>query len=169
MKEKLKQFDPSRLFTYAANNGNSYKGINEIVPVRGFNYMNITETTGNPVKIKINPDRPAIYSDGEDICMVNITVVDEKVREVPDASDLITFTLKGSGRIIGVGNGDPSSHEADKCEEGNWKRHFFNGKCQVIVQTSEQIGQISLDAASEGIQQAHLVINSNRVPCLKDN
>ena len=43
MSRVLQELDPGRLFTYAANNGNQYKGINEIVPVRGFNYMNIMD------------------------------------------------------------------------------------------------------------------------------
>ena len=93
--------------------------------------------------------------------MVNVTVVDEKGREVPDASNLITFNIKGSGRIIGVGNGDPSSHEADKCPEGSWKRHLFNGKCQVIVQSSIQKGEILMDASTEGIQSANVIIKTD--------
>ena len=119
------------------------------------------ETTGDPLMIKLYPDRTTIRAGGEDVSVVNVTVVDEKGREVPDASNLITFNIKGSGRIIGVGNGDPSSHEADKCPEGSWKRHLFNGKCQVIVQSAAQTGQILMDAASEGIQPVHVIINTD--------
>jgi hypothetical protein len=36
----------------------------------------------------------------------------------------------GRVKIIGVGNGDPSSHEPDKIFDGVWQRHLFNGKCQ---------------------------------------
>lgn len=32
-----------------------------------------------------------------------------------DAYTLIRFSIKGDAKIIGVGNGDPSSHEPDKC------------------------------------------------------
>ncbi|MBK8045032.1 MAG: hypothetical protein IPK21_21715 [Haliscomenobacter sp.] len=42
---------------------------------------------------------------------MNVHVVDAQGREVPTANDLIRFSIKGPGRIIGVGNGDPSSHE----------------------------------------------------------
>ena len=37
----------------------------------------------------------------------------------------------GTGTIIGVGDGDPSSHEADKASQ----RSVFNGLAQVIVQS----------------------------------
>ncbi len=40
---RLQQLDPTRLWTYAANNGNKFEGINSVAPVRGFNYMNISD------------------------------------------------------------------------------------------------------------------------------
>ncbi|MBK8346089.1 MAG: hypothetical protein IPL08_00095 [Saprospiraceae bacterium] len=46
--------------------------------------------------------------------------------------------IGGAGKIIGVGNGDPSSHEPDKCADGAWQRRLFNGHCQVIVQGSNK-------------------------------
>lgn len=33
-----KEIDPSRTSTYAADMGNDYKGVNEVIPIRGFNY-----------------------------------------------------------------------------------------------------------------------------------
>jgi len=37
---RQRELDPTRLCTYAGNNGNEFTGINGIMPVRGFNYMN---------------------------------------------------------------------------------------------------------------------------------
>jgi len=37
---KQKQLDPTRTCTYAADLGNVFRGINEVIPVRGFNYRN---------------------------------------------------------------------------------------------------------------------------------
>lgn len=36
-----------------------------------------------------------------------------RARGMPVAQDKVHFTLEGAGRIIGVGNGDPSCHEPD--------------------------------------------------------
>ena len=93
-----------------------------------------------------------------DVSVVNISVLDEKGREVPDAANLITFELKGEGKIIGVGNGDPSSHEADQCAPGNWQRKLFSGKCQVIVQAGRGQGTLSLSASSETLKPVVAVI-----------
>ena len=35
---KLKQLDPTRTCTYAADLPNVYRGVNEVIPIRGFNY-----------------------------------------------------------------------------------------------------------------------------------
>ena len=116
------------------------------------------ETTGQPATIILSPDRSTIKADGEDVSVVNVSVLDEKGREVADAGNLIKFELTGSGWIIGVGNGDPSSHEADKCSPGNYQRRLFNGKCQVIVQGGRNAGSLQLNATSENLKAASSVI-----------
>ncbi len=71
------------------------------------------ETTGVPAGVQLVPDRLAIDANGEDVSVVTVAVADELGRVVPVANNLIKFDLEGAGRIIGVGNGDPSCHEAD--------------------------------------------------------
>jgi len=71
------------------------------------------ETTGAGAAVQLAPDRAAIRADGEDVAVVAISVTDAAGRVVPLAGDLVSFDLEGPGRIIGVGNGDPSSHEPD--------------------------------------------------------
>jgi len=45
-------------------------------------------------------------------------------------------------------------YEQDKCQEGEWKRSAFNGKCQVIIQSGGNKGAIKLEAKSPGLQSA---------------
>jgi beta-galactosidase len=72
------------------------------------------ETTGAPTAVRLVADRSSLEADGEDIAVVAVSVVDDQGRVIPTAANLIAFKLEGPGRIIGVGNGDPSSHEPDK-------------------------------------------------------
>ncbi|MGF2411974.1 beta-galactosidase GalA [Ferruginibacter sp.] len=109
------------------------------------------ETTGVPTEVVVTPYKTTILADGKDATVINITVVDREGREVPDADNLIKFAIEGEGKIIGVGNGDPSSHEADKCADGLWQRHLFNGKCQVIIQGTAKTGMIKFDAIATGL------------------
>jgi beta-galactosidase len=85
-----------------------------------------------------------------------VQVLDSQGRLVPVAGNDIVFHVSGNGKIIGVGNGDPSSHEPDKAN----KRRAFNGLCMVIVQSQKQPGEIRLEASSPGLEPATLVLAS---------
>ncbi|MET0634788.1 MAG: beta-galactosidase GalA [Chitinophagaceae bacterium] len=110
------------------------------------------ETTGAPAEVLIVPYKTTMMADGKDVSIINVSVVDRQGREVPDADNLIQFKLEGDAKIIGVGNGDPSSHEADKCMDGAWQRRLFNGKNQVIVQSGRSASTIKFTASAVGLQ-----------------
>lgn len=110
------------------------------------------ETTGAPYEVMLTPYKTTMYADGKDATVMNISVVDKEGREVPDANNLITFRWTGDAKIIGVGNGDPSSHEPDKYfDDSAWQRRLFNGKCQVILQAGKTESIIKFEARSEGL------------------
>jgi beta-galactosidase len=75
------------------------------------------ETTGEPAAIQLTPHRPTIKADGEDVSVITVQASDAQQRMVPTADNEVTFEISGPGKIIGVGNGDPSSHEPDKFVE----------------------------------------------------
>ncbi len=119
-------------------------------------------TTSDPVEVVITPYKTTMIADGKDATVINVNVIDKEGRAVPDADNLVTFSISGGGKIIGMGNGDPSSHEADRpiqfspssgifVNDTICKRKLFNGKCQVIVQSGKQQGQIYFEAKSEGL------------------
>ena len=72
------------------------------------------ETTGEVSAVKLIPHQRTIKADGEDVSVITVQVTDSEGRTVPDAGNEITFIIDGPGKIIGVGNGDPSSHEPDR-------------------------------------------------------
>jgi beta-galactosidase len=122
------------------------------------------QTTGEPARVVLTPDRGSIRADGEDVSVVSVTVVDAQGRDVADAGNLIRFEVSGAGRILGVGNGDPSSHEADKFLTGGYQRKLFSGKCQIIVQSLQEGGILTLHATSEGLQLAQVAIRTEPSP-----
>ncbi|HLZ52920.1 MAG TPA: DUF4982 domain-containing protein [Verrucomicrobiae bacterium] len=71
------------------------------------------ETTGAPAAVQLEPDRAVINADGEDVSVITVSVRDGQNRIVPVAANLVDFNLDGPGKILGVGNGDPSCHEPD--------------------------------------------------------
>jgi beta-galactosidase len=119
------------------------------------------ETTGEPYEVVVTPYKTTMLADGKDASVINISVVDKQGREVPTANNLITFKYSGDGKIIGVGNGDPSSHEPDKyLDDSNWQRSVFNGKCQVILQAGIHNDIIKFEALSDGLQKGSTGIHT---------
>ena len=114
------------------------------------------ETTGAPAKLVLRPDRQKISADGEDLSVVTVEVHDARGRIMPVASNEVMFEISGAGKLIGVGNGDPSCHESDK---GN-KRSAFNGLCMAFVQANKQAGEIRVAASASGLEGASLIINA---------
>ena len=104
------------------------------------------ETASAPAKIVLTTDRTALTNDGMDCTVIKAEVFDAKGRLVPKADNLIKFAVSGPGAVIGVGNGNPNSHEADKASE----RKAFNGLCCAIVQVTGA-GGITVSASAEGL------------------
>ena len=91
-------------------------GVLEARGFRGGKVVETTrvETTGQSARVQLAPDRATIKADGADVSVVSVKVTDSQDRVVPTAENLVTFELNGPGHIIGVGNGDPVSHEPDQ-------------------------------------------------------
>lgn len=122
------------------------------------------ETTEQASQIVVSTDKKILNADGKDVTVINISITDEKGREVPTANNMITFSISENANIIGVGNGDPSSHELDKCATNSWQRSAFNGKCQVIIQAGKNTGEVTFEAKSIGLKATTTIlklVNSN--------
>ena len=132
--------------------------IQAIAHKKGKALITKVETTKQADQIVLSPDKETILANGKDGTAINVSFLDSECKEVPDASNVISFTISGDAKIIGVGNGNPSSHEADKCEDGMWQRSAFNGKCQVIIQAGKTPGKIILEAKSNGLRSGFMWI-----------
>jgi beta-galactosidase len=118
---------------------------------KGKAFKTKVETTWQPFEVVLTPYKTTMLADGKDATVINISIIDNQGREVPTADNMVRFEISGDAKIIGVGNGDPSSHEPDKCEEGRWQRSAFNGKCQVIIQAGTKPGIIKFEAKVAGL------------------
>jgi len=114
------------------------------------------KTAGAPAKIELVADRIKVKADGKDMSFVTVRVLDAEGNLVPDADDLIQFTVEGKGFIAGVDNGYQASMEPFKANY----RKAFNGLCLAILQTTEGSGKIKLTAKGAGLKPATLSIRS---------
>jgi beta-galactosidase len=119
------------------------------------------ETTGEPESLRLTPDRAALAGDGEDAMPVTVEALDGQGRPVPTANLPVEFEISGPGAILGVGNGDPTSHEPDKAS----KRRLFNGLAQVIIQSQRgKSGDLVLRAKAESLKPAQTSVSVKPSP-----
>jgi beta-galactosidase len=114
------------------------------------------QTAGAPARIVLTPDRTKINADGDDLSNIKIEIVDKDGRVCPNADNLVSFKIQGTGIIAGVGNGNPVSHEYFKASE----RRAFHGLCLAVIQSKRERGSIHLSAESEGLQGAQVLIRA---------
>jgi beta-galactosidase len=77
----------------------------------------VVKTTNEPSTINLTANRTSIKADREDVAVITVQVVDKNNLPVPTAGNEITFSIHGPAKIIGVGNGDQTSHEDDRSVE----------------------------------------------------
>jgi beta-galactosidase len=113
------------------------------------------ETTGSAAKLLMAADRREISADGEDVAMFTVAVHDANGRFAPIADNEVTFRVSG-GKLIGVGNGDPTDHGSDK----GTSRKAFSGLCMAIVQATKTAASITVEATSPGLAPATVTISA---------
>jgi len=71
----------------------------------------IQKTTDNPENVKLSVDKE--NQTNSNVVVVTVETTDKKGAHVPTANHKVTFSIKG-GKILGVGNGNPTSLEKDR-------------------------------------------------------
>ncbi len=72
----------------------------------------IRKTTDVPKEINLKNHKINLEND-TDLAIVTVEVLDKNKQHIPTANHEIYFSIKGGGKIIGVGNGNPTSLEKD--------------------------------------------------------
>ncbi len=110
----------------------------------------IQRTTGKPAVIKLDTYKDYVTDDGLDTVILNCSVADRKGREVPTAENHLTFEIEGDGVLLGVGNGNPNSHESDVIPE----RDLFAGHCQAIIRVLPDAKALKIRVSGDGLESA---------------
>jgi beta-galactosidase len=115
----------------------------------------VRETAGPAYRLKLTTDAPILGQDGETIAVLKVEAFDQAGRPAPRADDLVRFSVDGPAAIIGVGNGNPTSHEADKAMQ----RRLFHGLAQAIVQSAGNgRDRITITASADGLKPSSLTL-----------
>lgn len=116
----------------------------------------IITTAGQPAAIVLTADRSNINADVNDLSFITAKVVDKNGVTVPDASNLVSFEVSGSGSLASTDNGNETSMESFQSP----KRMAFNGLCLAIIRSNGKPGTITVKAVAAGLESAKLVVNA---------
>lgn len=108
------------------------------------------KTAGKASALKLTPDRAVLNADGEDLCFVNVSLVDRNGNPVPVDSRLVKVKVSGAGTFKAIGNGDPTCLEPFHLPQ----MHLFSGQLTIIVQGSHEPGEMTVEVEAKGVKKA---------------
>jgi len=106
----------------------------------------VLRTAGKAAKIVLLTDRPTLGTAFDEVANVEIQLLDANGTLVPNADDLIQFTLSGPGKILGLDSGNIISSEPFQASE----RKAFQGRALAILRATGP-GEITLTASVAGL------------------
>ena len=100
----------------------------------------VLETPGMPVSLRVESSKQTLRPDGQDVVVLDFTVLDEKGREVPGAAVALSVSVSSNVRILGWGNGDPAFKVLERPVAGTsgpFSIQTFSGKAQLLLRSVE--------------------------------
>jgi beta-galactosidase len=113
-------------------------------------------TAGKPAMVTLFVDRKEIAADGTDLAYVTVRIEDKDGNLCPNAENLVDFSIKGEGQIVGVDNGNQISLESFQANH----RKAFSGMCLAILKSSKKGGTIKLTAKSKALKRAIIEVKT---------
>lgn len=106
------------------------------------------QTAGKPSQIKLTAESETVPANANHLAYFNVEVLDENGVLVPNAEIPIEFSIAGNGKLQAVGNGNPTDMKSFQQAKVN----TFGGRCQLIVRSSNEGGEIGVSAKAEGLK-----------------
>ncbi|ETZ19217.1 sugar-binding domain-containing protein [Pedobacter sp. V48] len=122
-------------------------------------YKEEIHTTGTPAAIRLSSDKNSLQANETDVAHLKIEIIDENGHVVPDADNLIQVKVNGTGRLIGLDNGNQVDHTAMKDSQ----RKTFNGLALAVLQSTNKIGEIQIEVSAPNLKTASARIVTQRV------
>ena len=114
------------------------------------------KTSGKAARIELVADKTNLKANGKDLSFVTVRILDKEGNPVPDAENLVEFSIAGAGTIAGTDNG----FQADSVSLKSKQRKTWKGLALVIVQSSQKKGNITVIAKSAGLKEARLTLKT---------
>ncbi len=100
----------------------------------------VLESAGYASALQYKASKTALRPDGQDVVVLDFTVVDAKGNEVPDAAVPLSVSVSSNLTILGWGNGDPGFKVLERPvagSTGSFSIQTFSGKAQLLIRSVE--------------------------------
>ncbi len=113
-------------------------------------------TAGDPVAIRLTPDKTSLSADNQDLAYVIVEVVDSEGRVVPDAEFPVQFSVSGNAVLKAAGN----AHLKDPDPYFDSSATTWKGRAMAIVKSTDRKGGATLKATAKGLKPASVKLTS---------
>jgi beta-galactosidase len=113
-------------------------------------------TAGPAAALRLTADRNPIWADPNDLAYITVEAIDAEGRLVANADQVARFAITGPGHLAAVGSNNPRHTEPYRGDS----HRLYRGRCLAIVRPSEEAGEITLRAETEGLTAAQLMIRT---------
>jgi beta-galactosidase len=117
---------------------------------------NVTlKTAGEPVRLRLTPDRTVMAADGQSLTFVTVEVLDKQGTPVPEATIPCEATVKGAGTLLAFASADLKDTEPYTSPRvKTWK-----GRALLVVRSSQKGGSVNVTIKSS-LPTASLMLKS---------
>lgn len=112
-------------------------------------------TAGKPARIRLTADRKKLDCEGQHLAFITAEVTDKNGNVVPNAENLLHFSIKGEGSLIATGSADLKDEVPyNVCDRKSWK-----GRAMAVVKNGRREGKIVLKVSSPGLASASVTLD----------
>lgn len=118
-------------------------------------------TAGDAATLEAVPDRTELKADGQDLCYIQLRLLDKAGTPVQHQSRHITAEIEGEGRLVALINSDLRRTTPFTSKEDD----TYFGRAMTIVQAGRKAGTIRLKIRAEGVEDGirEIVINTGTI------
>ncbi|HYO25294.1 MAG TPA: glycoside hydrolase family 2 TIM barrel-domain containing protein [Lacipirellulaceae bacterium] len=114
-------------------------------------------SAGEPARLRLVADRATCAPHFDDVVHVVVEVVDDQGVVCPWAAPKISLTIDGPGKLVGIDNADPQSHESFQAPE----RRAYRGRVLAIVRPTASDGTVTIQVSAQGLESAAATIEAS--------
>ena len=117
------------------------------------------KTAKAPYSLQLSSDKNEVIANNKSIAHIIVKVVDKFGNFVPDANIPFTYEIKGSGKLLGIENGDMLDLSPNKAET----KKTFNGLSLIYIQSTNDTGKIEIIIRAKGLVAGKIEVQT--LPC----